>query len=331
VRAANGLPVPELGIQGMYPDTRTGTPAGRPIGPIAGEPTAAMQEMAPDGILVSDGQGGVKKVQATKDQASRAARGLPVPELGIAGMAAPGAGTPAPGAAPAVPSTAPSGAPPAGSVAPQRYFTPEETKQNEAALEDYKNNVQQPFQAGQKARFALDQIENAMQNHRTGYGQDTALDLQKKVMSGMSLLGMTVPDDFKQSIASGEIIRKSGNALGFEMANSLVGKGESTGVVNQAIQSNPGLAVSDNGNIQLIGLMKQGIQRDADKNSFYNQWFRDHGTYADAGDAFNKAYPVETYVSQILPYKANTKAEADKLPPGTRFIGPDNNIHIRGQ
>jgi hypothetical protein len=52
VRAANGLPVPELGIKGMYPDTKggAGVPSGtpgdttRPAGPIAGEPVPTAQQ-----------------------------------------------------------------------------------------------------------------------------------------------------------------------------------------------------------------------------------------------------------------------------------------------
>lgn len=46
----------------------------------------ARLSLAPNGILVPDGQGGMTRVQATIEQAVRAANGLPVPELGIKGM-----------------------------------------------------------------------------------------------------------------------------------------------------------------------------------------------------------------------------------------------------
>jgi hypothetical protein len=56
VRAANGLPVPELGIQGMYPDTgrtrsarrpaRPAIGADAPAGPIAGEPVKTPQQQS---------------------------------------------------------------------------------------------------------------------------------------------------------------------------------------------------------------------------------------------------------------------------------------------
>jgi hypothetical protein len=193
---------------------------------------------------------------------------------------------------------------------------------NEVLAGEYKETVS-AADAASKAKVPLTQIENAMPDFRTGQTAQTRLTLAKTWQDFASNIGLPPNSDLARMIASGEIINKSGTTLGFELARTL-GSREAQNIVQQAVAANPGLAVSPGGNKELIGLIKQGLQRDIDKREFFDNHFRQYGSYDRAATEFNRINPVEKYVSQILPYSVATPADAAKLPPGTRFKSPND-------
>ena len=193
---------------------------------------------------------------------------------------------------------------------------------NEVLAGEYKETVS-AADAASKAQVPLTQIENAMPDFRTGQTAQTRLTLAKTWQDFASNIGLPPNSDFARMIASGEIINKSGTTLGFELARTL-GSHEAQNIVQQAVAANPGLAVSPGGNKELIGLIKQGLQRDIDKREYFDNHFRQYGSYDRAATEFNRTNPVEKYVSQILPYTVSTPADAAKLPPGTRFKSPND-------
>jgi hypothetical protein len=194
-------------------------------------------------------------------------------------------------------------------------------QRNEVLKGEYEKNVVEPFNAAQKALQPLSQIELAMQNFQTGPTAEKKLGVLRAWQDVSPYLGVKPDSDLAKWIASGEIINKSGTTLGFELARTL-GSREAQNIVQQAIKANPSLGNSPEGNRELVSLIKQGLQRDVDKRAFVDDWFNKKMTFAGATEAFNKAKPVESYVSQVLPYKPATPAEAGKLPPGTIFVDP---------
>jgi hypothetical protein len=206
-------------------------------------------------------------------------------------------------------------------------------KRQEALFTDYADNVQKPAGTADNARKTLAALSNSLANFQTGKTADERLGIAKLWADGVTTLGFTPSAAVQQMIASGETINKQGNTLGFEMAKEL-GSRESQMVVQAAIASNPGLAMSPQGNRQLIQLIDNGLQRDIAKKGFYDQYLTKNGTYEGADAAFRKANPVEATVSSVPGLEYHVKDEADlrrqNLPPGTRFIGPDNNIHMVG-
>lgn len=199
-------------------------------------------------------------------------------------------------------------------------------EQNEVLQKEYETNVVEPFNHAQDALEPLTAIQNAMQNYTTGPGAQTKLQLLKALQTGASSLGIDPGSKLGQEIASGEVIAKEGTNLGFTLARSL-GSRESQMIVQQAIASNPGLANSPQGNVQLISLIKQGLQRDIDKRGFVDNWMQQHGTFAGATDAFNQTHPVETYISRAVPYQPKSEADYNALPPGVTYFNPNTNSY----
>ena len=198
-------------------------------------------------------------------------------------------------------------------------------QRNAVLKEEYQKNVVEPFNHAQSALQPLTALQNSMANFQTGPTADNKLRLYRAYQDLATTAGVKPDSDLAKWIASGEIIKKEGTQLGFELARTL-GSREANMIVQQAIQSNPNIGNSPEGNQTLIALIKQGLQRDVDKRSFVDNWFNRNMTFAGATDAFNKARPVESYVSQVLPYSVKTPAEAQKLPPGTRFTDPTGTV-----
>lgn len=183
-------------------------------------------------------------------------------------------------------------------------------------------------QAADKALPDLLSIEGAANNYRTGPSADARLRLQKALQDFAQTIHLNPGDALAQEIASGEIIKKSGTRLGFELARTL-GSREAQNIVQQAITTNPGLDNSPEGNIKLIGLIKAGLQRDQDKRLFYDNWYGANKNYEGAATAFNKAAPVQSYISSIIPQKVSSEAQYNALPGGTQFVAPDGKMKMK--
>lgn len=194
--------------------------------------------------------------------------------------------------------------------------------QNEVLKGEYEKNVVEPFNHAQDALEPLTAIQNAMQNYTTGPGAQTKLQAMKAWQTAAPYLGIDPGSQLGKEIASGEVINKEGNTLGFALARSL-GSREAQSIVQQAIQSNPGLANSPQGNVQLIGLIKQGLQRDIDKRGYVDNFMQQHGTFAGATNAFNQTNPVESYISRAVPYQPKTEQDYNALMPGVTYFNPN--------
>lgn len=205
-------------------------------------------------------------------------------------------------------------------------LTPEQIKTQEGRADilnaEYKG-VDEAYVNAQKSLIPLLSIEGAMNDYRTGPSAERRLSLQKAWQDFAQTVGLPQDSSLAKAIASGEIISKSGTYLGFDLAKTL-GSREAQMIVQQSIRANPGLANSPEGNAKLIGLIKAGLQRDMDKREFYDNWYIAHNkSYDGAAIAFNKAAPVQSYISTILPPMVRTKAEMDALPGGVQFQVPE--------
>jgi hypothetical protein len=197
-------------------------------------------------------------------------------------------------------------------------------ERQKALFTDYADNVQKPAGTADTARKTLAALGNSLSNFQTGATAPQRLEIAKMWSDAVTTLGVTPSPAVRQMIASGETIGKEGNTLGFELAKEL-GSRESQMVIQAAIASNPGLAMSPQGNAQLIKLLDNGLQRDIAKKSFYDQYFTANHTYEGADTAFRKVNPVEVTVSSVpgLEYHPKTPQEVASYPSGTRYVRPD--------
>jgi hypothetical protein len=201
------------------------------------------------------------------------------------------------------------------------YQTPQQAGTTEALKEEYEKTVLPAFNHAQDAMKALTAVESAMQNYRTGPTGQSRLVFNRALQDLAQFVGAAPDSELAKGIASGEIINKEGNTLGFALARTM-GARESQQIVEQAIKTNPGLATSPEGNKQLIALMRQQLARDIDRRDFYDTWSAATGGYNGAATEFNRLHPVEQYVTKVLPYNVKTPDEAKALPPGSFFTIP---------
>jgi hypothetical protein len=217
-------------------------------------------------------------------------------------------------------------------------YTPQQEEEQKAAGAvlggEYKGVVEEQA-AAQKARPYLLSIQQALETFNTpGAGAQTKLDVMKGLQTALTSAGIPMSGELQKWIASGEVLTKSGTHLGFELARTL-GAHEAQNVIQQAVQNNPGIFTSLEGNRQLIGLMSAIIDRADGRRAFYDDWKADprHGnSFAGAATAYEKANPWQATLSEFAPYTVKTEADLKrlKLPPGTQFIGPDNQPHRVG-
>lgn len=293
-------------------------------GPIAGAEAAAKLPYTIDRVRPGDVQtlGGVPQFsvpQLTETQdplTGRMMRTYMTPPMpGMQGRGVPGLGQPTGGAA--------AGSAPAGEIA---KLGPGEISEREhigkTLGSEYETAVK-GYDAAQKALPALDALQNALPTFRTGPLAGNRLEFGKVVQDLAQGIGASMGPEFQKWVSSGEIISKEGTRLGFELARTL-GSREAQMIVQQAITTNPGLANSPQGNEKLIGLIKQGLQRDVDRRAFYDQWIAPqgggHGSLAGAATAFDKASPANLYVSQVLPLHPKTPGDLKGMAPGTKYF-----------
>jgi muramidase (phage lysozyme) len=215
-------------------------------------------------------------------------------------------------------------------------MTTEAQKQHITALsDDYTKNVMAPAVAAEKSQMNLTAIQNSLPYFTTGPMSGAKLEASKYLSQLATSLGLGPNSQTQQMIASGEMINKEGNTLGFQMAKEL-GSREAQQVIQQAITSNPGLTTSPQGNAQLIQLLQTGLTRDMAKRNFYDNWFVTHdatgapvargaptaGSYEGAYQAFQKQYPGQVSVSRVVPFQPKTPAEMQSYAPGTQYIRP---------
>jgi hypothetical protein len=203
------------------------------------------------------------------------------------------------------------------------------TGTNEALNKEYHEDVVQPSDHASMALEPLTALQNAMKNYQSGPGAQTALALKKAWQQVGQTTGLFTPgSDAANDIAKGEILNKEGTTLGFELARSL-GSRESQMIIQQAIQTNPGLLNSPQGNQQLVGLLKQNMQRDLDKRSFWDNWYAKNGNYNGAKEAFDFSNPVEMYVSKAVPYQPANEQEYNSVPRGATYWNPNTGKYMQ--
>lgn len=172
--------------------------------------------------------------------------------------------------------------------------------QREAADKEYAEAVQDA-KVAQESRLPLQALSSAMENYRTGRTGPARLALGQAWQDVAQALHLKPDSELAKWVASGEIITKEGTQLGFGLARTL-GQREAQMIVQQAIQTNPGMINSPQGNRMLVGLADQGLQRSEDKRNFFDQYAaRNKGSFIGAADAFNQARPAERYIYNVMP------------------------------
>jgi|GEM_PF-6549995 len=108
---------------------------------------------------------------------------------------------------------------------------------------------------------SLDVIERSVRNPNvlTGFGGPALLEAQKGLQTAGRLLGIEYSPD---SIKDGEAIAKESRQLVAKMAKAAVGARVTNFEFDQFLKANPGLETSPEGNLKLIGIMRQKVQRD---------------------------------------------------------------------
>ncbi len=204
----------------------------------------------------------------------------------------------------------------------------EALKGQAAALNKEYGEVVSGYQTAYKSLPALLSLQSSLASFRTGPSAATRLSVQRAWQDFAQAVGLPADSDLAKTIASGEIINKSGTWLGFNLARTL-GSREAQMIVEQSIRANPNLLGSPEGNEKLVGLIREGLQRDMDRRAFYDNWFTAHHNFAGAATAFDQAAPVEMYETRILPAQPSSKAAYDALRPGTTYIAPDGSTRIK--
>jgi hypothetical protein len=173
--------------------------------------------------------------------------------------------------------------------------------QIDAAKKDYGETAEAAKKA-QESRLPLQAIGNAMEAFRTGPSAETRLQLFRSWQDFAQTIHLPQSDDLSKMIASGETITKEGTQLGYELARTL-GSREAQMIVQQAINSNPGLFNSPAGNKQLISLIRSSLQRDEDRRQFFDDWAagRGGGSFVGAAPAFAAQHPAEAYINRVIP------------------------------
>lgn len=280
--------------------------------------------------------------QMNQQARSSGQTGLPVMPSNLVfgnGMVAPpGAGrvglgaSPVAGNATAAPPTAPIAQQPL--QAPQAQsgggvvtgLSPQQTQEFEATgktLGSEYGDAVKGYDAAQKALPNLLALQRALEGFRTGPTAEFRLGAMKNIQDiASTLFGADVSDDMKKAIASGEIITKSSTRLGFELARTL-GSREAQNIVQQAMNANPNLLNSPQGNEILVSLIGQGLQRDVDRRSYYDQYWQARHSYMGAATAFDKASPATMYERRVFPKSAD---DVKGLPPGSKFMTPDGKV-----
>jgi len=198
----------------------------------------------------------------------------------------------------------------------------EEDKANFGALGDESKRI---VDAGHNAQAKLQRImdlKHAAQDFTTGPTAEFRTAALGRSVEAMRLLGIPPPDWMTKAMTGSEVIQKEGGALTAEVTRAM-GSNEAASVFNSVRAFNPNMKMSEGGFAAVIASLEQGIQRDMDKFNFRSEWLADpaHKRSIDGMlTAFNKAHPVETYASKVIPFHMPT--DQTKLQPGVWYATP---------
>jgi len=172
--------------------------------------------------------------------------------------------------------------------------------------------------AAQSTNLALDQMQEYLSQIPAnswvapGTAHATRVEWARALNTTLNKLGFQsqIPPE---EVAAGEALIKAQTGLGFELAKTL-GSREAGFIVQQAVNSVPGGALSPEGSKKLIAAMKAANQRKIDYADYIQKYgARSAGDLTGADATFNKFAPPELYALM-----ANTPAQ--QLIPAVQML-----------
>lgn len=219
--------------------------------------------------------------------------------------------------------TLPPGAVGAGNVS----VTPEEQKridvaadlqkkQNEIQLAQVKkteeqygqiaaDNLQQGY-AAPKQLVQLSELEQAAHDFTTGPAGQMRAAAYKRLVGALGAFGIEPPAWLTENAAGAEVINKLGTFLAGNQAHLMGDK--AAAVFNNLKTVYPNIDMTKQGYTDVLQAMKQEQYRARDLARFQEDWTKPtaeggqgHRSIAGMNDAFEKAHPMETYSSRVIP------------------------------
>jgi hypothetical protein len=249
----------------------------------------------------------------------------PTAAAATGGPSVPGtsAGPPVAGA-PMQPSTLPASPP-----SPRLSGAPVMTPEQEALSKAYGEQAGKIMEAAQKAPDVLGKTQvmrTAAQYFTPGATADQRLAAGRYFADIAPRVGIPVKPELVNMIASGEAINKEGGQLVAELVRSM-GSREAYAVWNQVRSFMPSVSMSDGGYQIILNSIEQGARRDGDLGKFQDAWLGSHPSIAGMQDAFNKAYPIETYATRVLPMPVDMAK--GNFVPGAVYVNKAGQAAVR--
>lgn len=185
--------------------------------------------------------------------------------------------------------------------------------------------------AAPNALQRLDTLANAADAFRPGSSGPARAKAMAWLVDAIQTAGGKAPDWMVNGGTGSELISKEGGFLGFQMARFL-GSREAASVVQQAMQLQPNLSLTQGGYNALLTAIRQGIKRDQDIGTYREQWLDDtshHNSIRGMQDAFNQTHPVQAYASRVIPYPF-PKSQSDAIPNVIYRVAPGSKAAADG-
>ncbi|HEY1430764.1 MAG TPA: hypothetical protein VGF39_03930 [Stellaceae bacterium] len=199
----------------------------------------------------------------------------------------------------------PGGGPASGALVGPPQLTPEQAKISQGYGDIAAGNMA----AATAAPTILGKVQDLRaagqvfnQGPMGGMGPSAAdrLNMANRLVDIGNQFGFQVPQALKDTVAAGQIIGKEQGQLTAQIVRQL-GSGEAQSIYGATQDYTPGVTMSQGGFNAIVNSIEQGARRDLDKAKFQDQWLGSHSSIAGMGAAFEKANPIETYSSKVVP------------------------------
>lgn len=207
-------------------------------------------------------------------------------------------------------------------------LSPEQTEISKTLGEQYKA-ISQAALKSPEVLGRVGVLEAAADNFPVGATAEARLASGRFVTDIFGRLGIPLTKEFQNMVASGEAINKEGGQLVADLVRSM-GSREAFAVWQQVKGFMPAISMSDGGYKIIVNSIKQGALRDAQLGSFQEQWLADpshHNSTSGMSAAFNKAHPIETYSSKVMPIP--TEKAGGEFVPGAIYKSPNGQTALR--